>query len=116
MTQTRITDTDRVDAHMAKTSYTRAARMKLTETKARLDGVRAKIENAITSGIVARDARLDRARQAVEDNLAAAEARLIEILKSGDDWEGLQRDMDTAWENLSQSVKNLVAQFDDRST
>lgn len=99
-----------------KAAYSRTAHRKLSETKARLAGVSAKINNAVRAGRIEGSEQLERAQHAVDANIANVEARLEQLRKSSDcNWEELRADVDTAWEDLSQSVKKLVARFSDDS-
>ena len=98
----------------AKAAYSIAASRKLAETKTKLDGVNAKIKNAISIGQIDATETLKHAQQAVASNLASAEQRIDELRKSGEHkWEARVDDVDSAWEDLSQSVKKLVARFSD---
>lgn len=101
----------------AKAAYSRAAQKKLNDSKTKLDIVRARLKNAVAAGRVESNERLVRAQYAVDANLAAAEARVERLRKSGEDgWEELKNDIDTAWEDLSRSINNLVARFSDGSS
>lgn len=109
-------DTKRKRTISAKAAYSKAAHKKLAETKTKLAGVHAKIRNAIATGRVETSEQLRQAQHAVDENLATAEARVEILRKSGEDtWEAVKDDVDTAWEDLSQSVKKLVARFADGS-
>jgi len=100
----------------AKAAHSKAAQKKLIDSKTRLDGVKAKIRNAVTTGRIDANEQLERAQLAVEANLKTVEARLERLRKSGEEnWEDLRDDLDTAWEDLSQSIKKLVARFSDGS-
>ena len=105
---------DRMKTLSAKAAYSKAANRKLAETKRKLDGVNAKIRNAISTGQIDATETLEHAQQAVATNLASAEQRIVELRKSGEHaWEARADDVETAWEDLSQSVKKLVARFSD---
>jgi len=100
----------------AKAAYSKAAQKRLIDSKTRLDGVKAKIRNAVTTGRIDSSEQLKRAQLAVEANLKTAEARLERLRKSGEEnWEDHRVDMDTAWEDLAQSIKKLVTRFSDGS-
>lgn len=99
-----------------KAAYSRAAKKKLDETKAKLIGVNAKIRNAIATGQIDASEQLGHARRAVDMNLATVETQVEQLRKSGEDaWVGIKDDIETAWEDLSQSIKKLVARFTDAS-
>lgn len=98
----------------AKAAYSKAAHRKLFESRAKLDGARAKIKNAVATGRIEASEQLEHAQQAVESNLHSAEVRLERLRKSGEeDWEALRDDIDSAWEDLSRSIKKLVDRFSD---
>ena len=98
----------------AKAAYSKAAGRKLAETKRKLDGVNAKIKNALSIGHIDASEQLKRAQHAVELNLLSAEQRIGELRKSDEhEWTACADDVDSAWEDLSQSVKKLVARFSD---
>jgi len=99
-----------------KAGYSRAAQRKLIETRTRLIGVFAKINNAIATGQIDATDRLMSARNAVQSNLEAVETKLESLRKSGDDWVAARDDVENCWEDLSKSVKTLVALFADGST
>lgn len=99
-----------------KADYSRASQRKLIESRTRLVGVFAKINNAIATGHIDASERLMSARSAVESNLRAVEAKLEALRKSGDDWRAARDEVNDGWEDLSKSVKALVSLFDDRSS
>lgn len=100
----------------AKASYSKSARKKLVESRAKLDGVNAAIRQAIAAGRLRSSDQLERTQRAIEANLAAAEARLEKLQKSGEDgWQELRDQVDSAWEDLSGSIKKLVARISDES-
>ena len=100
----------------AKAAYSRAARKKLTDSRARLDGVEATIKRAISTGRLQNSAQLDRTLEATEINFAAAETQLRQLQKSGEsDWDRQRVELENAWEDLARSVKSLVAHFADRT-
>lgn len=100
----------------AKAAYSKCARSKLTESRARLDGVSTAIQQAIATGRLTPSEQLDRARNAVEVNFATVETRLRALQKSGEgEWDELRYEVDSAWENLAHSIKNLVTRFSDES-
>ncbi len=100
----------------AKAAYSKAARKKLIESRAKLDGVKAAIKNAIATGQIESSERLERAQRAMDAHLATAESRIERLRKSGDDaWEDARNEVDNAWEDLSQLIKKLVARLSDES-
>lgn len=100
----------------AKAAYSKEARKKLIESRSKLDGVMTGVRQAITLGRLRPSKQLDLALGAMEINFEAVETRLRELQKSGeDDWEELRVQLESAWENLARSIKNLVARFADGS-
>ena len=100
----------------AKAAYSRKARKRLVETKAKLYDVRAATNLAISTGSVKSSKKLACVRQAMDTRLAAAESQLEALQKSGEEeWEQLRDELETAWEDLSQSISKLVALIKDES-
>ncbi len=78
----------------------------------KLLGVKARIRSATIAGDIVANRQLEDAQRAVDANLVAAESSLERLRKSGHDvWEDLASDVDTSWEDLSQSIKRLVAGY-----
>ena len=98
----------------AKTAYSKAARKKLLESRAKLDGVTAAINHAITTGRLRPSVQLDGDLHAMEVNFTAAETQLRILQKSGEEeWEEQCIELESAWENLARSIKSLVSRFAD---
>ena len=111
--------TDRVHSRKAaaKAAYSRDARQKLIVSRSKLDGITTAVRQAITVGRMKSSPQLDLAINAMEANFKAAETQLSALQKSGeDDWDALRIQLESAWENLAHSIKNLVARFADAST
>ena len=100
----------------AKAAYSKKARKKLVESKAKLYDVRAAIKRATTTGSLQCSEKLESAQQAMDTRLAAAELRLEALQKSGEaEWEQLRNELESAWEDLAQSINKLVARVKDES-
>jgi len=98
----------------AKTAYSKAARKKLIESRAKLDSVRAAINQAIATGRLRPSERLSSALNAMEVNCATAETRLRDLQKSGEkEWQEQCVALEDAWEDLARSIKNLADRFAD---
>jgi len=98
----------------AKAAYSKSTCKKLAETKAKLEGINAKIRNAVVSGSIDASEQLLLAQQAVELNLETAQAQLSRLRKSDEEsWEDLKKDVEDSWEYLSRSIKNLANRFSD---
>ncbi len=97
-----------------KAAYSKAARKKLIELRAKLDGVTFIVRQATETGRLPPSTQLDQALEAMEVNYAAAEAQLRTLQKSGEDeWEEQRTELESEWENLAHSIKRLVARFAD---
>ena len=97
-----------------KAAYTRALQKKLSETESRLAGVDARIRSATMAQQLVVTRQLSDAQRAVDANLAAVRSSLERLRKSSDKgWKKQIRDVDTSWENLSLSIKRLVAGYSD---
>lgn len=100
----------------AKAAYSRSARKKLVESRAKLDGVKTAIKRAIASGQLEPSDKLKCTQRAVEVRLAVAETRLKTLQKSSpQEWEQLKDELEDAWEDLSHSINKLVARIKDQS-
>ena len=100
----------------AKAAYSKDARKKLVVSRSRVDGVTAAVRQAISVGRLKSSKQLELTVNAVEANFKAAETQLRALQKSGEgDWEELRIPLESAWENLAHSIKNLVARFADES-
>ena len=98
----------------SKAAYSRSTGKKLAETKTKLEGINATIRNAVATGKIEASEQLRLAQQAVELNLATAQAQLSRLRKSGDEgWEDFKTDVEDSWEHLSRSIKNLADRFSD---
>ena len=107
-------DADRVKTLSAKAACSKAANRKLADTKRILAGVNSKIRDAVSIGRIDATERFKRAQHAVDLNLWSAEQRIEDLRKADEQsWEAYADDVDSAWEDLSQSVKKLVARFSD---
>ena len=111
--------TDRAHSRNAATraAYSEDARKQLIVARSKLDGIAIAVTQAITVGRMKSSPQLDLAVNAMEANFKAAETQLRALQKSGeDDWDALRIQLESAWENLAHSIKNLVARFADAST
>jgi hypothetical protein len=100
----------------AKAAYSKAARKKLTEFRSKLDGVTIAIRRAIATGRLPSSEQLQRALDAMELNFGAAAVCLRALQKSsGDDWEELRIQLDSAWEDLAHSIKSVASRFSDET-
>ena len=114
MPQKQVQEAGRKRSILEKAAYSRAAQKRLSEAEIRLTGVKAKIRSATIAGHIAVTRQLKDGLVAVDANLASVKAALDRVRKSDDEsWKERTRDMDTAWEHLSQSIKRLVAGYSD---
>ena len=97
-----------------KAAYSKAARKKLIDSRAKLDGVTYIIRQAVDTGRLKPNVQLDQALEAMEVNFSTAEAQLRILQKAGDnEWEEQRAELESAWENLAHSIKQLVVRFAD---
>ena len=97
-----------------KTAYSKAARKKLLDSRAKLDGVTLIVRQAVDTGRLKSNGQLNRALEAVETNFNAAECQLRILQKSCDgEWEKQRAELESAWEDLAHSIKHLVTHFAD---
>lgn len=107
----------RVRSLAAKAAYSRSARKKLVEFKAKLDGVKDAIKHEIAQGRLQSSDKLECEQRAMNIRLATAESRLKALQKSREDeWAPLREDLDNAWEDLSHSINKLVARIKDETS
>ena len=100
----------------AKAAYSKKARKKLVESRAKLYDVSAAIKRAVMKGSLKPSEKLQSAQQAMDTRLSAAESRLEALQKSSEEeWEQLKDELENAWEDLSYSINKLVARFKDES-
>lgn len=97
-----------------RTAYVKAARMKLMDSRTKLDGLAIAARQAVETGRLAPGTRLDRALEAMEAGFGAADARLRLLQQSGDgEWHERRADLESAWEDLAHTIKILVARLAD---
>lgn len=97
-----------------KAAYSRAAQKRLVESEARMARVGATIRSELIAGRIELTRQLEEAQRAAAASLDAVRNRLERLRQCSDDeWQEHARDMDTAWEHLSQSIKRLVAGYSD---
>ena len=107
-------DAGRVKTLSAKAAYLKAANRKLADTTRILAGVNSRIRNAVSTGRIDATDQFKRAQHAVELNLLSVEQHIDELRKADEQsWEACADAIDSAWEHLSQSLKQLVARFSD---
>lgn len=112
MPQEQAREARRRTSILAKAAYSRASQKRLSEARTKLLGVKATIRSARIAGDIVASRQLDDAMRAVDANLSVAEASLERLRKSSDtSWKNQSIDVDTAWENLSQSIIKLVAAY-----
>lgn len=95
-----------------KKLYIRNIELKLAEKEATLSLIKRKINVATESGRIHASDQLRNAEHQA-DCCVAELGKQLEQLENADDqsWEGLRFRVDTAWDDLSQSIRKLVARF-----
>lgn len=107
---------DHIRSVSAKDAYSKKARKKLVESRAKLFGVRTALKSAITTGRLKSSDKLQRAQRAMEMRLTTAESRFESLQKSGEEeWEQRRDELENAWEDLSHAINKLVARVKDES-
>lgn len=95
-----------------KLAYIRAVEAELAEKTVKLQFVKRKIQLAARSGRIDVSAALRNAERQADGALAAMQERLARLKSAADGpWQESRRGTDLALEDLSQSVKKLVARF-----
>lgn len=114
MAQKEALEARRKTSIAEKAAFSRAAQKRLSEAEIRLIGVTAKIRSATIAGHLVVTRQLQDAQHAVDANLDAVKTSL-ECLRKSDEraWKEQARNVDTAWEHLSQSINRLVAGYSD---
>jgi len=95
-----------------RSAYVRSVKEKLAEKRATLELVKRKVNRAAVAGRIARSEQIVNAERQANVALLVVE-NWIARLSSGldEDWEDLRFSTDVALEELSQSVKQMVARF-----
>lgn len=100
-----------------KAAYSRAARKKLIDSRAKLEGVTAVVKQELTTGRLRPSQQLERTLEAAEVAFTAAETQLRLLQKSGaDEWDGRRIELENAWEDLARSILILAARFTDSTS
>ena len=95
-----------------KSRYSREADAKFLESAAKLAVLNAKIESGVADGILELSAQLTNVQNQAETHLAAVKRRLKRLKDAEDDsWQGEKRSLEDGWEELSRSIKNIVARI-----
>ena len=104
------TPKDLVPKDSRKLDYVEAVGKKVDEKEAKLNYVKSKIESAVRSGRIVVSEQLQNAQQQSDAHLVLARRRLEELIGTDDGtWEDLRLELDIACDNLSESLKKLVA-------
>lgn len=95
-----------------RAAYIRSAEKKLAEKRKVLELVKRKVRSAQTSGRIVRSQQLVNAERKANECLLEAENQLIRLGSDADnEWENSRFKTDIAIEELSNSVKQMVARF-----
>ena len=93
-------------------NYTREVEAILAQKKTKLEHVKEKIEYAVIAGRITVSEPLRNAERQADCHLATAQAQFEHLKSANDDqWEALRAVVDAACEDLSQSIKMIVARF-----
>lgn len=95
-----------------RSDYVRSVKRKLAEKRASLELVKRKVDRAVVAGRIARSDQIENAERQANVCLLAVENWIARLSSDpGDDWETSRFSADIAMEELSQSVKQMVARF-----
>ena len=100
--------------HLApyQSAYIRSVEKKLAEKRTAIDLVKRKVDRAVASGRIARSEQLGNAERQAASCLSAVENWVTRLTADSDaDWEESRIKTDIAVEDLSNSVKQIVARF-----
>lgn len=110
-------DNDRISDEMPqleanRSDYVRSVKKKLAEKRASLELVKRKVNRAVAAGRIARSDQIENAERQANVCLLAVENWIARLSSDPDDeWENSRFSTDIAMEELSQSVKQMVARF-----
>ena len=95
-----------------RSAYVRSVEKKLAERRASLELVKRKVHRALAAGHIARTDQIVNAERQANGCLLAVENWITRLSSDpDDDWEDSRFSTDIALEELSQSVKQMVARF-----
>lgn len=95
-----------------RSAYVRTLQRKLAEKHAALDLVKRRVSRAVAAGRITRSNQLVNAERRADGCLLAAENWIARLSSDADDaWEDSRLSTDIALEELSRSVKQMVARF-----
>jgi hypothetical protein len=104
------TPTDLAYKNSRKHYYVKAVCTRIDEKEAKLNYVKNKIERGVKSGRVVVSEQLRNAQRQADAHVVVARQRLEELTGADDGkWEELRRGLDVACDDLSESLKKLVA-------
>ena len=96
----------------ARSAYVRSVKERLAEKRATLELVRRKVNRAAVAGRITRSDQIMNAERQANVSLLVVENWIARLSSELDeDWEDLRFSTDIALEELSQSVKQMVARF-----
>jgi hypothetical protein len=103
-----------MDVFAERTAYSQAAEARLAEIRSILAGINATIRNGVAASRMPPTLDLGQLQRAVLANLDDAQ-RHLDRLRHSDDagWESCKVDMESAWEDLSRSIRRLVSVIPD---
>ncbi len=93
-------------------AYVRSIKKKLAEKRTALELVKRKVNRAVTAGRIARSEQLVNAEHKANDCLLAVEGWVARLAcELDEEWEDSRLRTDIALDELSKSVKQMVARF-----
>lgn len=93
-------------------NYIKLLEARLSEKQAKLEYIKRKIQVAVEKDRINGSEQLHNAERQADSCVAAMQEQLGKLKAAGSDaWDRSKMDTEIAWEDLSQSVKNLVSRF-----
>ena len=107
-----MTEKKKTPDRTKKTAYTRKTEAKLEEAKGKLAVVKAKIKGAVAGGQIETIELLQKAEAEADSQLAKVQRRLERLKSAGNDsWEDLKGGTESAWDDLSKSMKKIAGRL-----
>lgn len=95
-----------------RSRYTHEAELKFQELSAKLAGIRKKTKSPVAAGRLDTSDQLAKAEYQAEKQLAIVQRTLGQLKGANNEsWQFHKRDLETGWEDLMRSIKNLVSRI-----
>ncbi len=105
-------NTDGTSSHQQKMAYCKTLEARLSAKAAQLAYVKSRVAHAADGHRIDASEQLRNAEKRADCAMATMTERLRDLQNADDqNIEDLKRDIDLAWEDLANSIKNVVARF-----